>query len=287
MVLALAANQLLSSGTHLVAKGTVGAIGPLSVSLLRFTGASLALLAHQRARGTPRFIARADLARFLLLGLLVVPINQGCFLFGLAWSTASHAALLYALTPVVVLILSRALLREGNVWSKLAGIAVAFAGVVAILAEKGIRREAEILLGDLLLLAAVIAWGLYTVLSKQLLARYDPMAVTAWSIIAGTILCLPAFAIPGAIPPLDRLTPPVWAGLLYLSIGTSAIAYPLWMYALRHAPASKVAVATNLQPVMTGILSWIFFREQFTPVFLLGAALIMAGVTWVGTRRGD
>ena len=287
MVLALTANQLLSSGTHLIAKATVGAIGPLSVSLLRFTGASIALLAHQRARGLRRFVDRSDIPRFLLLGLLVVPVNQGGFLFGLARSTPSHAALLYALTPLVVLVLSRVLLGEGRVWSKLAGIAVAFSGVAAILTEKGIQREAGVFFGDLLLLAAVIAWALYTVLSKRLLTRYDPMAVTAWSIVAGTILCLPAFAIPGAIPPLSRLTPPVWGGLLYLSIGTSAIAYPLWMYALKHLPATKVAVATNLQPVMTGTLSWLIFRERFTPVFLLGAALILVGVTWVGTRRDD
>ena len=113
------------------------------------------------------------------------------------------------------------------------------------------------------------------------------MAVTAWSIIAGTVFCLPAFAIPGAITPLDRMTMPVVGGLLYLAIGTSVIAYPLWMYALRHLPATKVAVATNLQPVLTGVLSWIIFGEQFTPVFLLGATLILAGVTWVVTRRSD
>ena len=71
----------------------------------------------------------------------------------------------------------------------------------------------------------------------------------------------------------------------YLAIGTSVIGYPLWLYALRHMDASKVAITSNTQPILTALLSWLFFRERFTPGFFVGAALILAGVTWVETRR--
>jgi len=98
-------------------------------------------------------------------------------------------------------------------------------------------------------------------------------------------MALPAFLIPDAVPPLHQIAPPVWAAILYLAIGTSVIAYPLWMFALRHLDAAKVAIATNTQPILTGILSWIIFRERFTGIFLIGALMILAGVTWVETRR--
>ena len=101
------------------------------------------------------------------------------------------------------------------------------------------------------------------------------MAVTTWAIVSGTAFCLPAFLIPGALPPLQTIGPGAWGGILYLAIGTSVIAYPLWMYALRRLEASKVAVATNTQPILTAILSWIFFREVLTPGFFVGAALIL------------
>ena len=81
----------------------------------------------------PRPLARADLPRVLLLGFLVVPINQGFFLFGLAHTTPTHAALLYALTPVIVYLMARRLLGEGRALATLAGIAIAFAGVLVIL----------------------------------------------------------------------------------------------------------------------------------------------------------
>lgn len=263
------------------------AIGPLAVALLRFTIASTVLLSMQRVRGPWPGIERKDFARILLLAFLVVPINQGFFLFGLARSTASHASLLYALTPLAVLLLARRMLGEGAVMSKLAGTAVAFAGVAIILLERGLAHEREVLVGDLMLLVAVFAWALYTVLSKPLTMRYGAMPVTTWSIVAGTVFTLPAYLIPGAVPPLSAIRLEVWGGILYLAVGTSVVAYPLWMYALKHLDASKVAITTNLQPILTAILSWIVFRERFTPGFLIGAALVLAGVTWVETRRGS
>jgi drug/metabolite transporter (DMT)-like permease len=131
----------------------------------------------------------------------------------------------------------------------------------------------------------VFAWALYTVLSKPLTMRYGAMPVTTWSIAVGTLYTLPAYLIPGAIPPLPSIRPEVWAGILYLAIGTSVIAYPLWMYALKHLEASKVAITTNLQPILTAIFSWILFGERFTPGFIVGAVLVLTGVTWVETRR--
>ena len=282
---ALGLNQVLSSLTHLIGKGAVAAIGPLPVALLRFTIASTALLVNHRFRGTSAQFAPGDRRRLVILGLLVVPVNQGFFLFGLARSTASHASLLYALTPLVVLLLAGRMLGERALGAKLAGTLVAFTGVAIILFERGLRHELGVLVGDILLLTAVFAWGVYTVLAKPLVERYDTMTVTTWAIVSGTLFCLPAYLIPGAVPPLRSIGAPVWGGILYLAIGTSVIAYPLYMFALKHLEASKVAVTTNVQPILTAILSWFIFREKFTPGFIVGALLVLAGVTWVETRR--
>lgn len=278
-------NQLIASGTHIVAKGAMLLVSPLALALLRFITASAALLLYQRFRPAPEPIERRDWPMILLLGILVIPINQGFFLFGLSRSTASHAALLYALTPLVVLLFARRLFRETNLVAKVTGILVAFAGVAVILLERGLRHEMTVLGGDLLILIAVVAWALYTVLSKRLLRRYDPMTVTTWAIVSGTAVVLPALAIPGAVPPLPAISPAVWSAIGYLAIGTSVIGYPLWLYALRHMDASKVAITSNTQPILTALMSWLFFRERFTPGFFIGAALILAGVTWVETRR--
>jgi drug/metabolite transporter (DMT)-like permease len=286
VVLALVLNQILSAGTHIVGKGTLNAIGPLSTALLRFTGASIALLLLCFLRPKWEHVARRDIPKILLLGFLVVPVNQGFFLFGLTQSTASHAALLYALTPAVVFLLARRYLKEGSSREKLIGIVVAFTGVALILLDRGLAREVGVLRGDVLMLIAVFSWAVYTISSKELLTRYEPMTLATWVLVSGTVMCLPAALIPNAIPPLRSLTLPIWGGIFYLAVGTSVIAYSLWLYALRSLEASKVAITTNAQPVLTSILSWLVFGERFGPAFFLGAVLILFGVSWVETRKG-
>ena len=80
------------------------------------------------------------------------------------------------------------------------------------------------------------------------------------------------------------MTAPAWGGILYLAVGTSVVAYALWFYALRRLEASKVAITTNAQPVLTSAVSYFLFHERFGPAFFAGAALILFGVTWVETR---
>jgi drug/metabolite transporter (DMT)-like permease len=256
------------------------------VAVLRFAAAAAAFLILQRVLPQRTRLAPADRGRVLLLGFLAVPVNQGFFLFGLEHTTPTHASLLYALTPLVVFLLARRILGEANARDKLIGIGAAFAGVTLILLERGLAHELRVLSGDALILVAVFAWAAYTVLSKPLLERYPPVMVTSWVIVAGSLMFLPAAAIPGAVPAPGRLTAPVLVGILYLAIGTSVIAYPLWLYALRRLSASRVAITSNTQPVLTGVLSWIIFGERFSAGFLLGAALILLGVTWVEVRGG-
>ena len=285
VILALVLNQILSAGTHLIGKATLNAIGPLSTAILRFATASIVLLFLETLRPGRERVARRDIPKILGLGFLVVPVNQGFFLFGLSQSTASHAALLYALTPIMVFLLARRFLHEGNAAAKLVGIAAAFVGVALILVDRGLAREMSVMRGDLLMLVAVLSWALYTIGSKDLVQRYDPMTLTTWVLVSGTAMSLPAALIPGAVPPLRSLTLPVWAGIAYLAVGTSVIAYPLWLYALRRIEASKVAITTNAQPILTSVLSWFLFGERFGPAFFCGAALILFGVTWVETRK--
>src|SRR5881409_2006460 len=150
---ALAVNVIIASGTFLVAKRTLAEFTPLTLALLRFLLAAGSLWPLTRLLLRGRRIERADRPRILLLGLLAVPLNQGLFLVGMQWASASHAALLYALTPAfVVLSGSRAAGRPAR--TTLAGIALAFAGVLALLLHQGLRFDRTSLEGDLVILAA-------------------------------------------------------------------------------------------------------------------------------------
>lgn len=278
-------HSVVSAGTYLAAKRALEELSPFEVALARFTLAGLVfggLLWVRRAR-----IARRDLLGLAALGFVAVPLNQGFFLAGLARSTPGHAALLYALTPVFVFLLARLRLGERASALKLAGIAVAFAGVAVVLGARGVVAlggSPRQLAGDLMILAAVVAWAVFAVGGKVYAERYGSVVSTSAAIVMGTILYLPVGLALSDLSRFARVTPLGWASLGYLVLFTSVVAYLLYYWSLARAEASRVAIWSNLQPVLTALLAWAIYGEQLTGPFVAGGALVLAGV--VLTERG-
>src|SRR5262249_51733905 len=102
---ALALNVLIASATFLVAKRTLAEFPPLTLALFRFVLATAVVWPAVRLLRPHKRIAARDRKTIFLIGLFCVPLNQGLFLLGMQWASASHAALLYALTPAAVTLL--------------------------------------------------------------------------------------------------------------------------------------------------------------------------------------
>ncbi len=279
---ALGLNVLIASGTFLVAKATLREFPPLVLALFRFVLAAGVLWPITRWARPHKRIAPGDRGRIALLGLLAVPLNQGLFLYGMQWASASHAALLYALTPAFVTLfgVSRGARPRA---SQLAGIALAFAGVATLMAQRGLHFDRHSLAGDLIILAAVVAWALYLVAGRSVTRRYGPLLVTAESLAAGTLMYLPIglIALRGFHP--HAISAGGWSGLLYLAWLTSAVNYVIWFWGLQYLKASTVALMTNLQPVVTAAMAWVILDEPLPAGFALSAALVLGGV-WIAQR---
>jgi len=283
-------HTVLSAGSYLCGKTALREIPPLPLGLLRFLGAS-ALLALLLLRVRPpgqRLPPKSAWPQLLVLSFVVVPVSQGFFQTGLALSTAGHAALLYSLTPLFVLLLAQALRRELPGMRTAVGTLIALAGTLYVLAWRGLDLSRGPLLGDLLLLVAVVAWALFTAEGRPLVTAYGPLPVIAWTLIAGTAMYLPlgiaSLAAPGAVHRIVHASRAAWLGVLYLVLVTSVIAYLLWYWALAHLPAARVAVFTNLQPLATAVLAHVFLGEHVTPQFIGGALVVISGVVLAQLR---
>jgi drug/metabolite transporter (DMT)-like permease len=277
---ALGLNLLIASGTFLVAKETLRQFPPLPLTLLRFVLATAMLWVIARVMVPGRTIAREDRPRILVLALLAVPLNQGLFLYGMQWASASHAALLYALTPAFALLFTAARSRTRPTLRQGIGIALAFAGVLTLMLQRGLHFDRHSVTGDVLILIAVVSWALYLSLGTEVTKRYGPLLVIKELFIAGTLMFLPVGLLglrgfhPGAISAGG------WSGLFYLAWLTSALAYVLWYWGLAYLPASTVALLTNLQPVVTVALAWVLLHEPLPAGFALSSALVLGGV-WI------
>ncbi len=283
--LAMLLHSVLSAGTYLAAKRALAELSPFEVALFRFSLAGTFYAGLWRWSGVR--IARRDLLALAGLGVLGIPVNQGLFLYGMSLTTPGHGALLYALAPVFVFLLARWRLGERATALKVAGVALAFAGVVVVLAGRGavgldVARRG--LVGDLLILVAVVAWSIFAVAGKPYAERYGVLASTGVAIAAGSAAYLPIGLALSDLSAFGRASSGAWSSILYLTLLQSVVAYLLYYWALRRSEASRVAIWSNTQPVLAAALAWALYGEPVTATFAAGGVMVIAGV--VLTERG-
>lgn len=232
----------------------------------------------------PAGLAPARLRRTLPLGLLGITANQLLFIEGLSRTTAAHSAILIALLPVHVLILSALAGQERITVAKVAGVAIAFAGVVAVASEKGLGAAGATLTGDLLTLCAGLAFAGYTVAGRPVLRDLGPLRTTALSFLCGGAAVL----VPG-LPAAWRqhwgaVSGTAFAGLAYVLLIATVAAYLLYYFAVDRLDPSKVAAYMYLQPLVAAVVAFVLRGEPLSGQFLAGGGLILAGV--MAAERG-
>lgn len=274
--------QLIAGGTFPIAKIALESFDPFTLAFTRFLIASIVMLVFAKSTGRLHPIERADWGKLFLIGLLAVPLNQLLFLYGLKYTTAGRSALYYGATPVFVFLMALWYLKERATVQKIVGILISFVGVAIIL--RAGRFDADILLGDILVILAVIAWAAYTILGKPLIRKYGALTVTAWALTVGTLQYLPFGAYFAARFDYTSVSVSGWLSLLYIAVLTSVIAYTIWYWALGRMEASKLAIFQNLQPIIAAALAVLLVGESLGVDFYVGGILVVAGVFL--TQRG-
>lgn len=259
-------------------------VPPLAFNALRFPLAALALFALVRLfKGSLR-IAREDVPRVILLGLLGHLVYQFLFIVGVDRTSAGNASLMLATSPAWTVILSLATRQEEADSRVLMGVAATLIGMaLVVVGGAGTSFGSANLSGDLLMMAASMAWAGYTVGSRPLVQRYGSLPVTGWTLWIGTIGVM-AIGLPSLMDqPVADYSPGIWAVAIYAGVLSISVAYALWNRGVRRLGNSRTAVYSNLVPVVALAAAWIGLGERPSLLQLLGAAIILAGLRF--TRR--
>jgi drug/metabolite transporter (DMT)-like permease len=194
---------------------------------------------------------------------------------------AGTTAMLVNIGPILIALFAGLLLGEGFPRWLLAGIAVAFAGVVLIgLATREAKAD---LLGVVLCVVAAIGYAVGVVAQKPVLRRLSPLQVTFTACAIGTLCVLPwAGALAGE---LGRASAGSVAGMVYLGVVPTALAFSTWAYALRRMDAGKLGVTTYLVPPLVILMGWLLLDEVPPVLALVGGGICLAGVA-LSRRRG-
>jgi drug/metabolite transporter (DMT)-like permease len=274
-------------GTNaVVVKATYAQIPPMAFMTLRFVIAGSLLLAIAWVGERSLAVRRRDWLLILAVAVVGTSLYQPMFLAGLSMTTASNTSLIIAASPAFVALLNRMLGREllsGRGWL---GIALAFGGIVLIVeGGGGIEFGSSVLLGDFLILIGTFLWACYAVLAAPLMRRYTPLRVTALTTSIGAVPII-LIGLP-AVNALDfaQVDARGWAGILYSAVFAIVIAYIIWNMGVKKIGGSRTALYANLIPVVGTIAAALFLGETITPLMVVGAIVIFAGLHLTRTAR--
>jgi len=267
-------------GMYVITDVVLEVVPPATLLVMRLALAWLALLgAFFVRRGRP--IARRDLPEVMAIAFVGFGVSLLAQFGGTRLSTAAAGAVITSATPAFIILFAWPLLRELPSPLKLVGLALATIGVLVVSLAGGqlvTRQSREPLLGNLLLIIAAISWALYTVLARRATRRYSTLASTLAVTAAGIPIVAPVALIELQSQSIGRVTPGVIAGILYVGIGSTAIALYLWNKSFELLDAATASLFFFAQPVVGTLLSAIFLREALGLSFFAGTALIGLGV---------
>ncbi|HSM09652.1 MAG TPA: DMT family transporter [Gemmatimonadota bacterium] len=272
-----------------VVKWLLEQFNPLALNGLRFALGALVLVPFVvRGGGLARF-ERRDWLPLSVLGVVGNLVYQILFVFGIDLTLAGNAALMLAMSPMFVTLLSAYMRHESIRPAGWFGVVFSTGGIACVLAgTSGVRFGAETLIGDLVMLGAAVAWAIYTVGASPLVRRHGALPVTAVTMWIGAALL---FAV--SVPSLTSqdwslVTPLGWTALVLSGSLAVGLSYVIWYHGVEHLGSARTAVFSNTVPIVALVTAWLALGETPGPLQLFGAALIIAGVLLTrlrGTER--
>ena len=283
-VLSLLLAMVLWASSFIALKLAFRAYDPMFVIFARMAIASICFLTIIRRFGGVTY--RAGDFKYMVFMAVCEPGFY--FLFeakALENTTASQAAMITAMLPLMVAVAARVYLKEQITVKTVAGFVLAIAGASWLsLGGQASESAPNPVLGNFLEFMAMVCATGYIITLKRLSARYHPFFLTAFQAFTGSLFFLPfAFAGKSALP--THFDPVSALSIVYLGVAITLGAYGLYNYGLSKIPANQASAFINLIPVFAVLLGWLILGEQFTPMQYAASALVLAGVLLSRSRR--
>jgi drug/metabolite transporter (DMT)-like permease len=223
----------------------------------------------------PRMRAVAD---FAILGIVGV-IPPSVFLsWGIARSTASNAAVISLVIPVLMALMGVAMLGERMTRLRWFSLALALIGTVGIsrLSRSELSVAGSFLIANVVIFVAWLGAAFYNTFSKKLFASYAPVEILVYGYVVACVGCAllslrestPFYAVHG-------YPPKAWVAVAVLGTLSWGLSMVMWMRVLERLEVSQISVSIYLMPLFGVILSAILLKEHLTATELVGGALIL------------
>ena len=280
--LLILANTLWAA-SYVAAKYALADTSLIIMLALRIGISSLVLLPFVIAWRKDLDLTRQMIPQLLLLALICFVINKLLEFGGLALTTASDVALLITSESIFTAALSWLLLRER--FKPVTGFALllGFVGVYLIVERSlipniptggGFMR----ILGDLLVIMALLVESFYTVRAKSMLVKHSPLLITSASIVISMLFWTPVAAWQILSTGWHPIGLVAWLSIGWMAIMSTVVAYLAWFKGLAQVDGSAAASTLFIQPLLGTFLAIVLLHDQLTPMTIVGGILIIVSV---------
>lgn len=280
-ILFFAAPCLFSSNL-IFGRGIQGEIGPFITAFIRWAGALLLiapLIYHDR-RACLAFIRHHTLL-WLMLGILGMGICGGFVYWALTVTTASNATLIYTTSSLFIILFQWLFQGRRLIAREILGMMIAFTGVAIIVlkGDVGALRHLHFNIGDLGMLAAAIAFAIYSMLLRHpAVSTVAPFSLFGLLALSGALVLLPPALIEVAQGGLLPTTGIAYIKLAGIIVFASIMAFYSFQHSVRVFGPAMAGTTLYLMPPVSIIMAVLFLGESFEPYHAAGIALVMAGV---------
>lgn len=279
---------LLWGGNFVIGRAVAGDIPPITFAFLRWLVAFIIFLPiayHRTKKEWP--MLKQNFGAVILLALTGVAAFNTLVYIGLHYTTSINASLMNSTTPIMIYILSFLLLKERLTRFQAIGTLVSLTGVLFIISGGSLESLLAFSFnkGDLIVLAAVFCWSVYSLLIKKYAGKLPGYSTFLVTIAIGALMLLPFTAY-------ELLTTPQtieWSistisAILYVGIVASIVAFLSWNTGVIALGANKAGIYLNFIPVFATIFAVIFLNEQLLIAQVVGGIAVIAGV-FISTIR--
>ena len=279
-LIAVSIATLIYGVTYTIAKDVMpNYIKPYGFILLRVSSATLifwtvGLFTKQQK------IEKSDYKKILIASFFGITINMLAFFKGLSLTSPISASVMMVTSPIMVLIFSSILIRKPIGKQRILGVFIGLVGALFLitLGNSSTGNSTNSAFGNFLVFLNAASYGLYLVLAKDLVKKYNPIVFIKWLYLFGLI-----FVIPFGY---NELTAVIWQEIptnIYWNISfvllfTTCITYLFNLYGLSKLKPTTVSVFIYLQPVIATIYALIVGSDSLNLVKICATLLIFLGV---------
>ena len=282
--IALLITNLIYGANYTIAKEAMPEyILPSGFILLRVSGALLLFIIFHRLM-IRESVARVDLWKFAICGLFGVAINQLLFFKGLSITNPINAAIIMTINPVMVLLFASFLIKEVITLKRTLGIILGIGGAILLITYNASSTfSVESSSGDLWIFLNAASYGIYLVIVKPLMNKYNPLTVIMWVFGFGLIYVLPFGFTELMQVSWSALPMPIILAMMFVVIFTTFAAYLLNIHALKILSPTVVSYYIYLQPLLASAVALAFAKDILSMEKIIAAVLIFAGVALVSS----